>query len=84
LTAHALEILGAMVHSYVKFFLKLKKKNMSHFCVVHAFRLRHKKTAVRKYGVLASREDVELTPLGAEDEDEDMALFDMTAVKSRP
>jgi hypothetical protein len=27
---------------------------------------------------------VELTPLGAGDEDEDMALFDMTAVKSRP
>lgn len=57
---------------------------MSHFCVVYAFRLRRKKTAVRKYGVLASREDMELTPLGAEDEDEDMALFDMTAVKSRP
>jgi len=52
--------------------------------VVHAFRLRRKKTAVRKYGILASREDVELTPLGAEDEDEDTALFDMTAVKSRP
>jgi hypothetical protein len=57
---------------------------MLHFYVVRAFRLRRKKTAVRKYGVLASREDVELTPLGAEDEDEDMALFDMSAVKSRP
>ena len=45
---------------------------MSHFFVVHAFRLRRKKTAVRKYGVLASQEDVELTPLGAEVEDEDM------------
>jgi hypothetical protein len=57
---------------------------MLHFFVVGSFRLRRKKTSVRKYGVLASREDVELTPLGAEDEDEDMALFDMTAVKSRP
>jgi hypothetical protein len=85
LIVHAFEILGAVVHCFVKLFLKLKKNNsMSHFCVVHAFRLRRKKTAVRKYGVLASREDVELTPLGAEDEDEDMALFDMNAVKSRP
>jgi len=54
------------------------------YIVVRTVRLRRKKTAVRKYGVLASREDVELTPLGIEDEDEDMALFDMTAVKSRP
>ena len=52
--------------------------------MVYAFRLRRKKTIVRKYGVLASREDVELTPLGTQDEDEDMALFDMTTVKSRP
>lgn len=64
---------------------EVKKNNiMLHFFVVGSFRLRRKKTSVRKYGVLASREDVELTPLGAEDEDEDMALFDMTAVKSRP
>jgi hypothetical protein len=54
------------------------------YIVVRTVRLRRKKTAVRKYGILASREDVELTPLGAEDEDEDTALFDMTAVKSRP
>jgi hypothetical protein len=73
-----------MVHCFVKLFLKLKKKPLSHFCVVHAFRLRRKKTVVRKYGVLASREDMELTPLGAEEEDEVIALFDMTAVKSRP
>jgi len=52
--------------------------------VAYAFRLRRKKTAVRKYGILASQEDVEMTPLGAEDEEEDATLFDMTSQKFRP
>jgi hypothetical protein len=39
---------------------------------------------VRKYGILASQEDVEMTPLGAEDEEEDATLFDMTSQKFRP
>nr|CAD7198993.1 unnamed protein product [Timema douglasi] len=39
--------------------------------------LRRKKTTVRKYGILASREDMEMTPLGAEEDDDDTTLFDV-------
>jgi hypothetical protein len=46
--------------------------------------MRHKKSTVRKYGVLASREDVEMTPLGAEDEEDDTTLFEMSSHRSRP
>ncbi|XP_067001999.2 protein FAM174C [Anabrus simplex] len=49
------------------------------YIVVRTIRLRRKKTTVRKYGILASREDVEMTPLGAEDEDEDTTLFDVNS-----
>lgn len=52
------------------------------YIVVRTIRLKRKKTTVRKYGVLANREDVEMTPLGAEDDEEESTLFDMT--KSRP
>ncbi|KAJ9575884.1 hypothetical protein L9F63_007250 [Diploptera punctata] len=52
------------------------------YIVVRTIRLKRKKTTVRKYGVLTNREDVEMTPLGAEDEEEESTLFDMT--KSRP
>lgn len=54
------------------------------YIVVRTVRLRRKKTTVRKYGILASREDVEMTPLGADDDEEDMTLFDMSSHKSRP
>jgi hypothetical protein len=53
-------------------------------CVTCAFRLRRRKSTVRKYGILASREDVEMTPLGAEDEEEDTTLFEMSSHRSRP
>jgi hypothetical protein len=48
------------------------------------FRLRRRKSIVRKYGILASRGDVEMTPLGLEDEDEDTTMFEMPSHKSRP
>ncbi|PSN33862.1 hypothetical protein C0J52_18857 [Blattella germanica] len=51
------------------------------YIVVRTIRLKRKKTTIRKYGVLANQEDVEMTPLGAEDEDDESTLFDMT--KSR-
>lgn len=54
------------------------------YIVVRTVRLRRKKSTVRKYGILASREDVEMTPLGAEDEEEDMTLFEMSSHRSRP
>nr|CAD7459238.1 unnamed protein product [Timema tahoe] len=53
------------------------------FCVHTALKaalramLRRKKTTVRKYGILASREDMEMTPLGAEEDDDDTTLFDV-------
>jgi hypothetical protein len=42
-------------------------------------RLHRKVSRVHKYGVLASREDVELTPLGADDEDDDTIVFDLSS-----
>ncbi|PNF35494.1 hypothetical protein B7P43_G04122 [Cryptotermes secundus] len=54
------------------------------YIVVRTVRLRRRKSAVRKYGILASREDVELTPLGAEEEEEDTTLFEMSSHRSRP
>ncbi|XP_039277055.1 membrane protein FAM174A-like isoform X3 [Nilaparvata lugens] len=44
---------------------------------IKAMRLRRGRRRVRKYGILASREDVEMTPLGEEDEDEDSTVFDI-------
>lgn len=41
------------------------------------YRLRRRRSKVRRYGILANREDVEMTPLGEEDEDEDATVFDI-------
>lgn len=47
------------------------------YFVIKAIRLRRRKSKIRRYGVIASREDVEMTPLGDEDEDEDSTVFDI-------
>ncbi|RZF33237.1 hypothetical protein LSTR_LSTR012998 [Laodelphax striatellus] len=47
------------------------------YFTIKAIRLRRRRSRVRKYGVLTSREDVEMTPLGEEDEDEDSTVFDI-------
>lgn len=47
------------------------------YFVVKAIRLRRRKSKIRRYGIIASREDVEMTPLGDEDEDEDSTVFDI-------
>ncbi|XP_049963540.1 membrane protein FAM174A-like [Schistocerca serialis cubense] len=48
------------------------------YIVIRAISMRRKKTTVRKYGILTNREDVEMTPLGAEDDEEDTTLFDVS------
>jgi hypothetical protein len=39
---------------------------------------------VRRYGILASRGDVEMTPLGLDDEEEDTTMFELSSHKSQP
>lgn len=48
------------------------------YIVIRAISMRRKKTTIRKYGILTNREDVEMTPLGAEDDEEDTTLFDVS------
>ncbi|KAG8326988.1 hypothetical protein J6590_029743 [Homalodisca vitripennis] len=45
---------------------------------VEAITLRRRNYKVRRYGVIASREDVEMTPLENEDDDEDSTVFDIS------
>ncbi|XP_046399016.1 membrane protein FAM174A-like [Ischnura elegans] len=49
------------------------------YFTVRAIRLGRKKTKVKKYGILASREDVEMTPLGVDDDEEDNTIFDISS-----
>ncbi|XP_071444235.1 membrane protein FAM174A [Hetaerina americana] len=49
------------------------------YFTVRAIRLGRKKTKVKKYGILASREDLEMTPLGVDDEEEDNTIFDLSS-----
>ncbi|GLH16533.1 Uncharacterized protein GBIM_20785 [Gryllus bimaculatus] len=46
------------------------------YIAVKLIRLRRKKMRIRKYGLIANADDVEMTPLGADDDDEDTTLFD--------
>ncbi|XP_075215100.1 membrane protein FAM174A [Lycorma delicatula] len=47
------------------------------YFTVKAIRLRRRRCRVRKYGLLTNREDVEMTPLGEEEDDEDSTVFDI-------
>uniref|UniRef100_A0A1B6KF46 Uncharacterized protein n=1 Tax=Graphocephala atropunctata TaxID=36148 RepID=A0A1B6KF46_9HEMI len=48
------------------------------YFIFKAIRLRRRNYKVRRYGVIASREDVEMTPLENEDDDEDSTVFDIS------
>uniref|UniRef100_A0A1B6DK16 Uncharacterized protein n=1 Tax=Clastoptera arizonana TaxID=38151 RepID=A0A1B6DK16_9HEMI len=49
------------------------------YFVIKALRLRRRRSKVRRYGILTSHEDVELSPLeNGDDDDEDSTVFDIS------
>lgn len=46
------------------------------YFVIRAVRLRRKRSKSRKYGIIAKRGDVEMTPLDQDDDDEEMTVFE--------